>query len=76
MDGFDSSVLKPHEKLSEREFQIMIMLAKGESVTEISNEIFISSKTVSTYRTRILEKMSLKKNAELTIYAMKNNLIE
>ncbi len=76
LDGLDSSVLKPHEKLSEREFQIMIMLAKGESVTEISNEIFISSKTVSTYRTRILEKMGLKKNAELTMYAIKNNLIE
>jgi len=52
------------------------MLAKGKSVTEISKEIFISSKTVSTYRTRILEKMGLKKNAELTIYAIKNNLIE
>jgi two-component system, NarL family, invasion response regulator UvrY len=76
LDGFDSSVLKSHEKLSEREFQIMIMLAKGKSVTEISDEIFISSKTVSTYRTRILEKMGLEKNAELTMYAIKNNLIE
>jgi two-component system invasion response regulator UvrY len=54
----------------------MLMLAKGESVSEIAKEIFISGKTVSTYRTRILKKMGLKKNAELTIYAIKNNLIE
>jgi two-component system, NarL family, invasion response regulator UvrY len=75
-NGYDSSDRLPHEKLSEREFQVMVMLAKGKSVTEISKEIFISGKTVSTYRTRILEKMGLKKNAELTIYAIKNNLIE
>jgi two-component system invasion response regulator UvrY len=66
----------PHEKLSEREYQVMVMLAKGKSVTEISKEVFISGKTVSTYRARILEKMGMKKNAELTIYAIKNNLIE
>jgi two-component system invasion response regulator UvrY len=65
-----------HEKLSEREFQVMVMLAKGKSVMEISKEIFLSNKTVSTYRTRILEKMGMKKNAELTIYAIRNNLIE
>jgi DNA-binding NarL/FixJ family response regulator len=65
-----------HESLSEREFQVMIMLAKGESVTEIAGEIFISDKTVATYRTRIMEKMNMKKNAELTIYAIRNKLIE
>jgi two-component system, NarL family, invasion response regulator UvrY len=54
----------------------MVKLAKGKSVTEISKELFISDKTVSTYRIRILEKMVKKKNAELTIYAIKNNLIE
>jgi DNA-binding NarL/FixJ family response regulator len=75
-NGFDSSEKLPHEKLSGRELQVMVMLAKGKSVTEISKEIFISSKTVSTYRTRILEKMGMKKNAELTMYAIKNNLIE
>jgi DNA-binding NarL/FixJ family response regulator len=75
-NGFDSSDILPHEKLSEREFQVMVMLAKGKSVTEIAKEIFISDKTVSTYRSRILEKMGMKKNAELTIYAIKNNLIE
>ena len=66
----------PHELLSEREFQTMLMLARGRSVTEIANDIFISDKTVSTYRSRILEKMGLKNNAELTLYAIKNDLIE
>ena len=75
-DGFDTDVHAIHEKLSDREYQVMILLAKGKSVTEISNEIFISDKTVSTYRTRILEKMGMKKNAELIMYAIKHNLIE
>jgi DNA-binding NarL/FixJ family response regulator len=75
-NDYDSDTRRLHEKLSEREFQVMVMLAKGKSVTEISKEIFISDKTVSTYRARILEKMGMKKNAELTIYAIKNNLIE
>ncbi|TAL53121.1 MAG: response regulator transcription factor [Nanoarchaeota archaeon] len=75
-NGYDSGTHKLHEKLSEREFQVMVMLAKGKSVTEISKEIFISGKTVSTYRARILLKMGMKKNAELTMYAIKNNLIE
>ncbi|MDD2611742.1 MAG: response regulator transcription factor [Bacteroidales bacterium] len=66
----------PHEQLSEREFQVMILLAKGKSVMEIANEIFISDKTVSTYRMRIMEKMNLKKNADLTMYALRNKLIE
>ena len=65
-----------HESLSEREFQVLIMLAKGKSVTEIAGEIFISDKTVATYRARIMEKMQMKKNAELTIYALRNKLIE
>ena len=65
-----------HDSLSEREFQVMIMLAKGKSVCEIAKEIFISDKTVSTYRARIMEKMGLKKNADLTLYAIKHNLIE
>ena len=66
----------PHESLSEREFQIMIMLARGKSVTEISHTLFLSDKTVSTYRARLLEKMDLKTNADLTMYALKNKLIE
>ncbi|MFO7574805.1 MAG: response regulator transcription factor [Bacteroidales bacterium] len=66
----------PHERLSAREFQIMCMIARGKSVNEIASELFISNKTVSTHRTRLLGKMGLKKNAELTNYAIKNNLIE
>lgn len=66
----------PHEKLSEREFQIMIMLAKGHGVKEIADELFISDNTVSTHRMRILEKMQMKKNTELMNYAIRNDLIE
>jgi two-component system invasion response regulator UvrY len=76
LNGFDSTSLKRHEKLSERELQVMIMLAKGKTVTEIAKEIFISDNTVSTHRAHILAKMGMKKNAELTMYAIKNNLIE
>ncbi len=65
-----------HDNLSEREFQIMIMLAKGKSNIEIGKHIFISEKTVSTYRSRILEKMGMKSNTELALYSYKNNLIE
>jgi DNA-binding NarL/FixJ family response regulator len=65
-----------HDSLSDREFQVMIMLAKGKTVVEIAKEIFISDKTVSTYRSRIMEKMGMKKNTDLTLYASRNNLIE
>jgi DNA-binding NarL/FixJ family response regulator len=75
-DSKDGQNLLPHEKLSEREFQIMCMLAKGRSVNEIAVDLFISNKTVSTHRARLLEKMGMEKNAELTNYALKNNLIE
>ena len=66
---------KPHEKLSNREYQVMLMLASGKSVGEIAEELCLSVKTVSTYRTRIMDKMGLKKNAELTFYSMNNNLL-
>lgn len=65
-----------HDRLSEREFQVMCFLAKGASITEIGKKLFISEKTVSTYRTRLLEKMEMKSNTELALYAFKNNLIE
>jgi len=65
-----------HDSLSDREFQVMIMLAKGKTILEIAKEIFISDKTVSTYRSRIMEKMNMKKNADLTRYAINNKLIE
>ena len=64
-----------HETLSDREFQVFFKLAGGLSATEIGTELNISVKTVSTYRSRILEKMSLKTNADLTYYAIKNGLI-
>jgi two-component system, NarL family, invasion response regulator UvrY len=65
-----------HERLSEREFQIMCFLAKGVSIIEIGKKLFLSEKTVSTYRNRLLEKMELKSNAELALYAYINDLIE
>jgi len=64
-----------HETLSSREFQVFFKLAGGLSPTEIGEELNISIKTVSTYRTRILEKMNLKTNADLTYYAIKNDLL-
>jgi two-component system, NarL family, invasion response regulator UvrY len=65
-----------HSELSQREFQIFCKLVKGEGVTQIADELFLSVKTVSTYRSRILEKMGMKNNADLTYYAIKNKLID
>jgi DNA-binding NarL/FixJ family response regulator len=67
---------KLHETLSEREFQIFRKLAAGQSPTEIAEELHLSVKTVSTYRARVLEKMNLKTNADLTYYAIKNSLLD
>jgi DNA-binding NarL/FixJ family response regulator len=63
-----------HEKLSDREFQVMCMIASGKSVTNIAHELFLSIKTVSTYRTRILKKMNFNSNSDITRYAMENHL--
>jgi len=65
----------PHEMLSDREYQVMLMLASGKAVKEIADELCLSVKTISTYRSRILEKMNMKKNAELTLYAIQNSLV-
>jgi DNA-binding NarL/FixJ family response regulator len=65
-----------HASLSEREFQIFTKLAMGRSVSEIARELHLSVKTISTYRTRVLEKMSLRSNAEIASYALKNGLIQ
>ena len=65
-----------HTELSEREFQVFCKLAAGQAVSEIANELFLSVKTVSTYRSRILEKMGMKTNANLTYYAIKHGLIQ
>jgi len=66
----------PHEKLSDREFEIMCSIALGKSAEEISEELSISVNTFYTYRNRILEKMSMKSNVELTQYAIRTKLIE
>ena len=66
---------KPHEFLSEREFQVLCMLASGSTLTEIAGKLELSIKTISTYRTRILEKMNLKSNVDITHYAIKNKLV-
>ena len=65
-----------HELLSDREFQVLCLIASGKTVTEISKEISLSDKTISTYRARILEKMKMKTNAELTFYAINNKLVK
>lgn len=64
-----------HNALSEREFEIMVRLANGKTLLEIGSDLFISNKTVSTYRSRIMEKMDLTKNTELTMYCLESNLI-
>jgi two-component system invasion response regulator UvrY len=66
---------EPHETLSDREYQVLCLIAQGHTVTNIAEELFLSVKTVSTYRSRILEKMHLKNSAELTSYAIKRGLI-
>lgn len=66
----------PHEGLSDREYQVLCLIASGKTVKEIAAALAISEKTVSTYRTRILEKMNMKSNAELTHYAIKHALVD
>ncbi|HEY5589516.1 MAG TPA: response regulator transcription factor [Paludibacter sp.] len=66
----------PHEQLSNRELEIMFMLATGKKVKDIATELMLSISTVFTYRIRIFEKLKIKSNVELTHYAMINNLIE
>lgn len=65
-----------HSALSEREFQIFCKLAEGQSVSQIASKLFLSVKTISTYRTRIMEKMGMKTNADITYYAIKNHLLQ
>ncbi len=65
-----------HEYLTDREFQIIKMLAAGKTITQIARELFLSVKTISTYRQRILQKMNMKSNAELTHYMIDNNLLD
>jgi two-component system invasion response regulator UvrY len=77
VNGLDEDQDKPmHARLSEREFQIFRKLAAGQAVSDIANELCISVKTVSTYRSRVLEKMSFTSNADLTAYALRNEIIQ
>ena len=66
----------PHAQLSDRELQVFLRLAKGESVTAIAGVLNLSFKTISTYRSRVLEKLNLRSNSDVTYYAMKNGLIQ
>lgn len=71
----DETTGPAHEKLSDREFEVLRMLALGKTVTEVAEELLLSVKTVSTYRSRVLEKMKMTSNADLTRYALQNGLI-
>jgi two-component system invasion response regulator UvrY len=66
----------PHESLSDREYQVLCMIASGKTVGQIARELSLSDKTISTYRARILEKMGMKTNADLTHYAISNRLTQ
>ena len=73
----DRDFSKPlHECLSDREYDVMLRIASGKTVSEVAEEIHLSVKTISTYRSRVLEKMHLKNNAELTQYGMREKLVE
>lgn len=72
--GFDTE--KPlHEKLSDREYQVLCLIASGKTISEVAAQLFLSVKTASTYRARVLEKMHMKTNAELTHYAIQQKLV-
>jgi DNA-binding NarL/FixJ family response regulator len=65
----------PHQKLSDRELQTLVMIASGKRLSDIAAELTLSPKTVSVYRARVLEKLALANNAELTVYAIRNSLV-
>jgi two-component system, NarL family, invasion response regulator UvrY len=76
-DGMAAGGDRPlHENLSERELQVFLRLAQGETIGHMAESMFLSVKTVSTYRTRVLEKLKLASNSDLTYYALKNGLIQ
>jgi two-component system invasion response regulator UvrY len=76
IDSLSKPVLElPHAALSEREMQTLVKIASGKRLSDIAEELLLSPKTVSVYRTRVLEKLKLANNAELTVYAIRNNLV-
>lgn len=76
LDVMESDAEEPHEALSDREYQVLRLLASGKLIADISEELALSPKTVSTYRLRLLQKMNMRSNAEITRYALENNLID
>jgi two-component system, NarL family, invasion response regulator UvrY len=72
----DDTPGQPHETLSDREYQVLRLIGAGKTVSRIADELALSVKTVSTYRSRILEKMHMQNNAELIHYAIQNHLVE
>ncbi|MFT5533781.1 MAG: two-component system invasion response regulator UvrY [Burkholderiaceae bacterium] len=72
----DDREVPAHETLSDREYQTLTMIASGKTVTDIANELVLSVKTISMYRSRLLQKMKLRHNAELTHYAIRNHLVD
>ncbi len=75
-DGLGGAGKLPHEELSERELQVFLRLARGETVGHMAKAMSLSVKTISTYRTRVMEKTHLASNSDLTYYALKNGLIQ
>jgi DNA-binding NarL/FixJ family response regulator len=73
---YEGRNLPLHELLSDREFQVLKFLADGKSVKEIAEELFLSVKTISTYRSRILEKLNFKNNSELIRYVLEHKIFE
>jgi DNA-binding NarL/FixJ family response regulator len=71
----DGTPMLPHESLSDREFEVLRLIASGKTPTEIAGHLSLSVKTISTYRTRLLHKMGMRHNAELTHYAISNRLV-
>ena len=67
---------QPHETLSDREYQVLCLIAVGKTVTEIASDLTLSVRTISTYHTRLLEKMRMNTNAELIAYAVRNHLVD
>jgi two-component system, NarL family, invasion response regulator UvrY len=70
------NIKPPHETLTDREFNILCLIAKGKSSSQIADELALSVKTIATYRSKLLDKMGMKSNSELTFYAAQHRLVE
>jgi DNA-binding NarL/FixJ family response regulator len=76
LDLNEDAARPPHESLSDREFEVLCLMATGKTVSQIAEELHLSLTTISTYRARILEKMNMNTSAELIHYAVRNDLVE